>query len=137
MTATDNKRATGERAWKYREFTLTSGTKAFQGAAVCIALGTGKVVPASAAPNLLYIGTFAEDCDATDGDRAVNVDLVREISLLRWSNDTVAPVTQLDLGGLAYFIDDQTVSREGTTLAGRVWRISDFNGVSVQKLEDR
>lgn len=135
MTALIRKRAQREDVWKYREFTLTSGTRAFQGGSACVAVGTGKVIPASPGPGRLFIGVFAEDCDATAGDKLVNIDLVSEIPMRRWVNDTAVPVTALDIGKLAYFIDDQTVSLSGAVLAGRIWDVHPTKGVAIEKLD--
>ena len=123
--------------WTYHLFPLKNGTKAWRGGAACIDLTTGKVVPATGTTNLLHIGRFERDADASGGEVFVNVNLGMEIEVMWWANDTVAPATAADIGKTAYFIDDQTVSIDGTgrSICGRIWAVNTAAKlVAVQKV---
>lgn len=134
MTAAVESRTAREAKWKHRTFTLLSGTKAFARCAAFLT-ATGKVVPAQNAAAVLYIGLFDEDVDATAADAPVGVDLLEEVTLLRFVNATAGDaIAATDVGKLCYFLDDQTVQITPTPrLAGRVWEVS-AAGVMVEKL---
>jgi hypothetical protein len=123
--------------FKTLDFTLTSGTKAFKGGMAAIRLPTGKVVPATAAATDLVIGVFAQNVDATSADKAVQVDLEREITA-EWvansaSTDAVAAA---DVGRTVYVADDATVTiTPAGAVAGRCWAVSSTQGVLVEKLD--
>lgn len=122
--------------WKYHRFTLASGSIAYKGGIAALNLATGKVVPASALPNLLVIGKFAEYKDASAADKTVNVDLGMEIDLEWWTNGS--SIASTDIGKLCYVADDQTVTlapaATSAPVAGRIWAVESARGVLVQKL---
>jgi hypothetical protein len=121
--------------WTHHLFPLAAGNKAWKGGAAGIDPGTGKVEPMSAQADLVYIGNFDEEIDATAGDTMVNVDLGTEIEVRRYLNDTGSAVDAGDVGSLCNFLDDQTVSMAAGPVAGRVWDVHPTLGVAVQKLQ--
>jgi hypothetical protein len=135
MTALANERMSMLEAWKYKQFTLASGHKAFKNGMACIAIGTGKVVQGAASTSLFVIGKFAETVDATAGDKLVNVQLAREIWVEWFANDS-SSVAATDLGGICYVKDDQsvTITPTGASTAGRVWGVDSAKGVAVEFL---
>lgn len=138
MTALAAERRRRQEPWKYKEFTLSSGHKAWKGGAAAIAIGTGEVVPASSAPDLFYIGTFAKTVDATAASKTVGVDLVEEIWLEWFVNATSTDAcAATDIGRLAYMLDDQTVTitPTGRSPMGRIWAVHATKGVAIQKLD--
>lgn len=125
--------------WTYRTLTMASGQAPIVGAAVAIALGTGKIVVATGAANQLYIGTLHAVPYGTPAtltaDTGVSVSFEREINGNLWANDSAAPVAATDLGKVCYFLDDNTVTAKPTgTVAGRVWLV-EGGKVYVQPLE--
>lgn len=140
MTALTAQRSRSQDVWKYRQFTLASGSKAYKGGQCVINPGTGKVIPASAAVGQISIGVFAETVDAsstgTNADTPINVDLVREVQLEWWPNSGSNAVAATDLGALCYMEDDNVVgiSPIGFSLAGRVWGVDSVRGVAVERL---
>jgi hypothetical protein len=122
--------------WTYHLFPLAVGNKAWKGGACGIDPSTGKVEPMHAEADLIYIGNFDQDVDATAAEAMVNVDLGMEIEVRRYANDAGGPIAADDVGSLCYFIDDQTVSMTstGNAPAGRVWDVDATLGVAVQKL---
>ena len=135
MTALTRARAKSDERWTHHHFRLKAGTKAYQNGKLGIELGTGKVVPMTADDNLLYIGTADSEVDATAAEAEISVNLGLEIEVIWFNNDTDAPLLATDLGGLAFSLDDQTVSANGGALAGRVWAVDATDGVAVQKLD--
>lgn len=138
MTALAKSRMGREERWKHKLFTLASGKIAFQGGAAFLNLATSKVEPAASATGYLYLGTFAEKVDASAADAPVNVDLVEEIVTRRFVNATAGDaIAATDVGGIAYFLDDQTVciTPAGRTVAGRIWDVDTTKGVAVEKIE--
>lgn len=136
MTAVAADVARPESTWRFKKYTLKSGKIAFKGAAACLEVSSGKVVPASATTGLVWLGTFVENVDASAADKLVNVDLIEEIEI-RWfvngtSTDAVAAT---DVGKDCYFLDDQTVSilRTGKSLAGKIVAFDSTKGVGIQK----
>lgn len=137
MTALLRERQGSFERWTYHLFPLASGNKAWRGGMAGIDLSTGKVEPMHAEADLFYIGTFAENMDATSAEKFVQVNLGMEIEVRWWANDSGSPVAADDVGQLCYAADDQTVSMDGTgrPVAGRVWLVDTSQGVAVQKLE--
>jgi hypothetical protein len=123
--------------WKYREFVLASGNKAYKNGIAAIDLSSGKVVPGQAGTDLFVFGKFAETVDATSADKVVTVNFDREVVVEWLANDTVSAVASTDVGSLCYQKDDQTVtaSASGNSIAGRVWAVSTADGVAVEKLQ--
>ena len=135
MTALQASKMSSFEKWGQKQFTLTSGKIAYKNGAAGIKLGTGQVQPMAAAPDMLYIGKFYEDMDATSAAKLVNVDL--ENVLVDWFvNSGSSPVAATDLGALCYFADDTTVqiAPGGGSVAGRVWGVDALKGVAVQRL---
>jgi predicted secreted protein len=131
-----------EETWTYRQFTLTSGHKAFQGGRACLDTTTGKVVEASTSTTQLPIGIFAENVDASssgfNADSPVNVYLERELTVVWFANDAGGgAVLAANVGSVCYMKDDQTVTitSTGASVAGRVWALDTSKGVAVQKLD--
>src|SRR6188768_3744404 len=135
MTALTRERANAMERWSHHPFTLAAGTKAFKNGKIGIELGTGKVRPMTDDDNLYYIGVADDTVDALLADAEISVNLGMEIEVWWWANDPAAPLDATDIGGLAYSLDDQTVSAAGGALAGRVWAVSAVDGVAVQKLD--
>lgn len=138
MTALTIERMSSREAWDYKEFTLSSGHKAFKNGLAAIDLGSGKVVPGDARTDLFVIGKFAQTMDATSADKLVNVQLSHEVWIEWFANDTLgSPVAATDLGALCYVKDDQTVTQSptGASIAGRVWGVDSTKGVAVEMLE--
>jgi hypothetical protein len=65
------------------------------------------------------------------------VDFLREKALFPFIGDAVAPLTQADVGGTAYLLDDQTVTMTATgrSAAGTVWKIETKNNVQTVWVE--
>lgn len=139
MTAAAADRSRKQHVWKHRTFTLTSGTKAFKGAACVLVLATGKVKPGVAGMGLMFLGVFDETIDATSAEKEVSVDLLREVVVEWFVNATSTnAVAATDVGKRAFFVDDQTVGilADNRTLAGRIWGVDTNKGVAVEKLDD-
>lgn len=137
MGALGNERARRPEYWKYKSFTLLSGSVAYKGGRACLN-SSGKVVPASSATGLFAIGMFAETVDATDSDLPVTVELDREVKVERFANATDGgAVASTDVGDIAYMLDDQTVTMTATSrsIAGRVWDVSTTKGVAIEALQ--
>lgn len=136
MTALAAARMLTRERWTRRNFTLASGNVAYQGGIACIDLSTGKVEPGHAETDLLVIGTFARSVDATSADKAVDVDLGREIEVIWYANDATS-IASTDIGSLCYVKDDQsvTITPTGASIAGRIWAVDSTRGVAVEKLQ--
>lgn len=141
MSALTAAKGLKEEKWTYRQFTLTSGHKAWQGGRACLDTTTGKMVEASASTTQLPIGVFAESVDASstglNADSPVNVYLEKEITVVWFANDGGGgAVLAANVGSVCYMKDDQTVSitSSGRSVAGRVWAIDSSKGVAVEKL---
>lgn len=123
--------------WKFKVFTLKSGTKGYKGGDCCLDTATGKVVPGTAALGLVFIGMFAETVDATSGDLPVNVDLMREVTLEWLDNDTAGtPISgTTGIQGPAYILDDHTVTAVPAvnSFAGIVWAVDTARGVAIER----
>jgi hypothetical protein len=121
--------------WTHHLFPLAVGSKAWRGGMACIDVSTGKCEPGHVEADLVYIGKFDEDVDATTVEKPVNVDLGVEIEVVWWNNDAAAPVLATHLLLNCYILDDQTVSIDATgrSVAGRVWAVDAVKGVAVQK----
>lgn len=136
MAALAQERMRKAETWRSHRFMLTSGTKAYKGGQAALDLaGSGKVVPGTTGTGLLKIGVFAETVDATSASLPVQVDLINEFTVEWFANDTTTAVTSANIGGMAYMLDDQTVtgSATGNSIAGRVWAVDSVKGVAVEK----
>lgn len=140
MTALAAERARRFEALKNIDMTLKSGTKAYQGGQCFLELATGKVVPGtatSAGAGYRFLGVFLNTVDATSADKTVRVDLQAEVLIEWFANGTSTDQVQAtDVGGVAYTLDDQTVSILGTgkTPAGRIWKVDSVKGVAIERL---
>lgn len=136
MTALANERMSSREAWAYKQFTLSSGHKAYKNGIAAIDLGSGKVVPAATRTDLVVIGKFAETVDATSADKLVNISFGREIWIEWFANDG-ASIAATDLGALCYLKDDQsvTITATGASIAGRIWGVDSAKGVAVEFLD--
>jgi hypothetical protein len=109
----------------------------FQGGLACIDTSTGLVAKGFVSTTLVPIGKFVED-SAAAANKVVLVELFREIEAMWFVNDGGAAVVAADIGGLAYILDDQTVSNTDATntksVAGRVWAIDTVKGVLVEPI---
>jgi hypothetical protein len=137
MTALAADRMGNESRWSRRKFTLASGNIAYKNGIAAIDLSTGKVEPGHAEGDLLVIGSFAEQMDASAADKEVDVDLHTEV-VLRWYVNG-SSIAATDFGKLCYVADDQTVTlsptSSGAPVAGRIWGVDTVRGVAVQKLD--
>jgi hypothetical protein len=136
MTALAANRGQKENRYNFRQYTLKAGTIAFLNGAAFLDPKTDIVEPASSKTGMIYIGLFAEKVDASAAAALVNVDMLDEVSTRRFANDAANPVAATDVGQIAYFVDDQTVSivGSGRTIAGRIWDVDPTKGVAIEKL---
>lgn len=138
MTALAADKPRRQEAWRYKEFTLKSGSIAYKGGRAAIEVATGKVVPASSATGLVPIGVFFKKVDASLADKTVTVDLEREVTIEFFANAGGGDaVLATDVGTLVYMLDDATVTRTATgrSIAGVVWQVDSTKGVGIQKLD--
>ena len=132
MTALDREKMSSTERWTYHLFPLAIGNKGWKNGQCGIDLSTGKVEPAHAESDLFIIGRFAETVDAISVEKQVNVNLGMEIEVEWWAQD--GSVAAVNVGSLAYTLDDQTVGLSGSSVAGRIWLVDSVKGVAVQKL---
>lgn len=132
MTAQTMERARSFDRWTYHRFPLLVGKKAWKHAALGFD-GAGNVAPMGNG-GTYFIGLAAETVDATAAAAGINVNLGTEIEIEYFAS--AGGITAADVGKLAYFVDDQTVTTTAATnpLAGRIWDYSATLGVGVQKL---
>lgn len=120
--------------WTYHRFALAVGNKAWKHAAIGIDLSTGKVEPMHAESDLFFIGLAADTVDATSVEKQLNVNLGTEIEVEYFAS--AGGIALTDIGKLAYFTDDNTVSLAvAGSLAGRIWDYQSGLGVGVEKLQ--
>ncbi|NUP05527.1 MAG: hypothetical protein HOW73_05655 [Polyangiaceae bacterium] len=125
--------------WRYRQFTLASGKKAFRNGLAVYDQSVGKMIPAetgASQTDLFCLGLFAEDVDATSADKLCNVRLKREVEVTWLKNDVTNPVTANDIGKDVYGVDDETASISSATstrsVIGKAWAIDATRGVAVE-----
>jgi hypothetical protein len=117
----------------YVAYPVKTGVKIWQGSQVVLDAGYAK--PGVTGTGLLTVGMAAETIDNTAGASGdLNVTVKPGIS--RWLNSAAADeITQAEVGGLAYVVDDQTVAKtDGTatrSIAGTIAAV-DTAGVWVQ-----
>lgn len=124
--------------WEYRQFTLKAGQIAYKNAAAAIKTADGKVYAAVSATGYKFLGVFAETVDASSAgplgsvDQPVNVDLLRERTVLWRAND--GTITSANIGSSCYFSDDLTVSLNSTNqpLAGTILAVDSVYGVAFE-----
>lgn len=87
-------------------------------------------------PCIAILSTLQTEVDNTggdDGDVTADVDFIVEKTLYVFANDDAGtPLTQEHIGGVAYGIDDQTVSALGDDAVGVPWLISTGGGTSLR-----
>lgn len=122
--------------WTHKQFPLAVGNKGWKNGMAVIDLSTGKCEPGHIESDLFYLGKFDETIDATLAETLINVNLGIEIEIEWWANDSVSPVVASSLCSLAYILDDQTVSSDGSgrSVAGRIWGVDALKGVAIQKV---
>lgn len=126
------------RVFREVDLTLASGSIAYKNGRAALNPTTGKVVPASSSPTLLMLGRFMRKVDASAADKAVPVDLEREVRAEWYANHSGGDaVAATDIGRLCYVLDDNTVTITPTNrpIAGRVWEVDATKGVLVEKLD--
>lgn len=133
MTATTRSRARKAESWTSHDFTLTAGTKGYKGAPACIDTATGKVTPAGASTTLVSIGFFRRDADATLGEVVCQVEMPKTRHMEWLPNDAANPVLAANVGGICYWLDNQTVCivAAAHSPAGQVLAVSATDGVLV------
>lgn len=136
MTALAQDRTSGENNYRFRQYTLKAGTIAYQHGAAFLDPKTNIVEPVTTKPGMIYLGLFAEKVDATAAAALVNVDMIDEVKTHRFANDVTNAIAATDVGQIAYFVDDQTVSivGAGRSVAGRIWDVHATKGVAIEKL---
>jgi hypothetical protein len=79
-------------------------------------------------------GTSVDNTGGNDGDLECDVDFGYEKLFYPFANDDGAPLTQADIGGTAYGLDDQTVTADptGASPLGTPWVISDGSGTNLR-----
>lgn len=135
MTALAKERARRTETWRYKSFTLLSGTKGYKGGEAVLN-SSAKVVPATSTTGVVAMGIFAETVDASAGDLPVQIDLQREVIIEWYANATAGDaVAATDVGSEAFFFDDQTVTitAAGRSPAGRIWGVDSTKGVAIEK----
>lgn len=132
MAALTRMRAQTIGRWTHHEFTLATGSRAFQGGLAVGDMSTGKVEPAHPGVGLLALGWFDADVDATEAERPVTVNLGKEIEV-RWL-DNDGSIGAANVFQACYFADDHTVTATSTNnaLAGRIWAVDAVRGVAVE-----
>lgn len=148
MTAQTQGRQRDFETWGSIEFVLTGQHVYYGSAAMGFLSGAnaGKVTkPAGAAgtlAQLIELGIFTEEVDATSADATATVRLQKEIEIEWWAND--GTITAANVFGVAYRVDDQTVSAKGNAAdgsaprskAGRIWAVDATLGAAVEVVRD-
>lgn len=109
--------------WKRKQLVLTTSSTVYQGGMACGDSSTGTVKKAAASnANLIFLGIFAESIASSAAGALVNIDFLKEKTLLWMDNDPLTPVTTLFTP--CYFTSDHTVgsssgsgAKAGTVLA--------------------
>lgn len=142
MTALADKKSVRFERWKHRLFTLKAGQIAYSGGLAMIkqtsAGNDGKVYAGPSASGYILLGVFDETVDASSAgplgsvDQPVNVDLLRERTVLWRAND--GTIVAADVGSKCYVSDDNTVSLNSTTqsVAGMILAIDATYGVAFE-----
>jgi hypothetical protein len=139
MAALTQKRMHRDEAFRTISLPLTSGQKVYQGGMACYdTAATGGLKKGAVSTTLVRIGDFAESADNTSGG-APNVNVRLEIERFGTWYDNVTgagAVIASDIFGLAYIVDDHTVTRTstGASVAGLIWDLDVIKGVLVEKV---
>lgn len=123
----------------FKDSTLASGNKAFQGGSIFLNPATNKVVSGAnvAAVGLQFLGFSTQDVDATLADKSVQVNLIEEETWIWWDNATSTDaIAATDLGKMAYALDDHTASilATGKSPLGRIRAVDTIKGVAIEKV---
>jgi len=133
--------AGAKRAIKFQQFSskelpATASVEYKQGSLVGWDTATGLIRLGGASTTFKPVGLVMESKTLGAGGGTVLVKLFREVSATWMVNDTGAPVVATDRGGLAYVLDDQTVTRTDATntlsILGMIWEVSATKGVLVE-----
>lgn len=114
------------------DFPIAANTKVWAGGLGCIDGTNKRLVPGSTATGLIAVGRIRDSYDNTGGAAAA-VRLAAESGIFRWNNSSAGDaITQADVGGTAYIVDDQTVAKtDGTGTRSAAGKIVDVDSVGV------
>lgn len=127
------------------DFPVAAGAKIFQGAFVC--LDGGYLVPATAKDGLTPVGRASQTVDNSSGAAGAvtcHVDFMKERVFFPFGAPLDEQFAQTDVGKLAYFVDDQTVSADPDfddddvpqrSVAGTVFRVEGTGATQVVWVE--
>ena len=123
-------------AWQFHLQTLAAGEIAAYGDAAFIKQSDGKTYKGVSGTGYVFIGTFAENVDASSAgplgsvDQDVNVDFMKERTILWRAN--AGDITTANRGSQAYFTDAATVTAvsSGHTKAGLILAVDATFGVA-------
>lgn len=119
--------------WGHFNGVLTNAVLAEKNKTAAFDTTTGLVTKAAAgSATLIGIGTFTET-KTGDGVATVSVRLFTPVSVTFFENDSGTPVVAADVGGSAYWFDDETVTgaSAGNSVAGMVMGITS-DGVAIR-----
>jgi hypothetical protein len=122
------------------DFPIAANVKIFAGAMVAIDATNKRALPARATATDKVVGCARETYDNTGGARAAF--RIRVFSgVFRFNNSSSGDaITQADVGGTCYVVDDQTVAKTDNSsarpAAGKIMDV-DSIGVWVQVRHDR
>lgn len=131
MAALTEPRTTAKRDGKTFGRAMATAKKIYEGSLVCLN-ATGFATPGAVATTLKADGLAIETVDNTggaDGDKTVRV----EKGTFRFANSAAGDaITQADIGGTAYIVDDQTVAKtNGTNTRSAAGTIMDVEAQGV------
>jgi len=127
------------------DFPVAAAKKIYQGAFVC--LDGGYLVPATEKTGLTPVGRASATVDNTAGAAGAvtcHVDFMRERVFFPFGAPLDEQFAQTDVGKLAYFVDDQTVSADPDlddddvpqrSVAGTVFRVEGTGATQVVWVE--
>lgn len=121
MTALNKDRATPRRAGVLRADPLAVLAVIYAGA-LYVLNNDGNATAATAAATKPVIGVANRRAVQADGDTVVH----GEVGVFGFANNEGAgAITRADIGGNAYVVDDQTVAKTGTSIAGVIDDVAD------------
>jgi len=128
MAALTGPRDTSERRGDFVSLPVAAATTIWQGSLVARD-GSGYAVPGAATAGLLGIGRAAITVKNSGAAGDERCEIARGI--FRFANSTgTGALGAADIGATCYMADDQTVSKTGTAVAGKVFDV-DAQGVWV------
>lgn len=139
MTALAKERFTRVRKAGGLDLPVKANVKIWKGARIVMTGGYAE--PATAATGLTNVGKASDNVDNTggaDGALTVHVEFSKEKTLVPMIGDAGNPFAQANMGGPAYFLDDQTVTTVSTghTSMGTAWTFETVNGVQTVYVEE-